>query len=118
MANKILVVDDHPGIRLLLLEIFSHEGYNVTMASNGQEAIDLINSEVFNLVILDRHLPIFDGLEVVKHIAKLKKPSTVLFISGLSDGLEEEIKEYEFVKAIVEKPFNINDFYDIVKRNI
>lgn len=118
MGKKILVVDDHPGIRLLLLEIFTYEGYNVTMAVNGQEAIDLLKKEVFNLVVLDRYLPVLNGIQVVEQIAADKNKADVIFVSGMTAGLAEETAAYDFVKAIVEKPFNIDDLYAIVKKVI
>src|SRR5690625_527709 len=62
MQKEILVVDDQPGIRLLLTDIFENDGYKVNTAETGQEALDKIYKNFFDLIILDYKLPILDGL--------------------------------------------------------
>lgn len=82
MSVKLLVVDDHPGIRLLLLEIFTHEGYNVTEASDGKAALEKLTGDSFDLVILDQNLPLLTGLEVIEFIESEAIPVSVILVSG------------------------------------
>jgi len=67
---NILVVDDEPKMRNLVKLYLEKEGYNVTEASNGEEALDLLTKTVFNLVILDIMMPKIDGLTVCKEMRK------------------------------------------------
>lgn len=115
MSVNILVVDDHPGIRLLLLEIFTHEGYNVAGASNGKEALEKLVGGSFHLVVLDQNLPLLTGLEVIEAIGSKQIPVKVVLMSGVTELLAEKTKKHDFVLSIIEKPFNINDLCDIVK---
>lgn len=115
MKQNILIVDDHPGIQLLLLEVFTHQGYNVTMASTGPEALEKMRKNTFNVVVLDNQLPILTGLEVAKEMMKTGKNKHVILISGMTESLIEEAKDYPIVKAVIEKPFNITDLCAIVK---
>ncbi len=118
MEEEILVVDDQPGIRLLLTDILSDAGYNTTTASTGKEALDKLQEKPFALILLDYKLPIIDGVDVLKRIEKenLKLPAIVM--SGLAEKIEEDMKSYPLVKELLEKPFNIQEIPAMVKRII
>lgn len=66
--KKVLVVDDTKNIRRLLTTCLELYGYNVSSASNGTEAMDLISQENFNLVFLDIKMPEISGTEVLRRI--------------------------------------------------
>ncbi len=118
MEEEILVVDDQPGIRLLLTDILSDAGYNTTTASTGKEALDKLQEKPFALILLDYKLPVIDGVDVLKRIEKenLKLPAIVM--SGLAEKIEEDMKSYPLVKELLAKPFNIQEIPAMVKRII
>ena len=64
---NILVVDDEPGMREFLEIMLTKEGYNVNIASNGEEAIDKLGKESFDLAIVDIQMPGINGIEVLRH---------------------------------------------------
>jgi CheY-like chemotaxis protein len=68
MAEKILVVDDDPGALTLISFALRREGYQVTTASNGLEALTVASRESFHLAILDIMMPDMDGYEVCRHL--------------------------------------------------
>jgi two-component system, OmpR family, alkaline phosphatase synthesis response regulator PhoP len=71
MTQKILIADDEPHIRLLLqqtLEELEDAGVELLLASNGQEALDLIKAEAPQLVFLDVMMPYINGFEVCKTV--------------------------------------------------
>lgn len=113
--HKILVVDDQPGIRLLLTEIFTCKGYDVCTATTGREALDKINTCSFDLVILDYKLPILDGLEVIKRLEKQNCTIPLILMSGLTEQLSKNGKEYRFIKKIVSKPFDVQKMSTLVQ---
>ena len=81
-AARILVVDDEEMIRPLLTQILVREGYDVTTATDGQEAIDLLLQERFDVVITDMVMPGVNGMEVVR-IAKAIDPDyPVIVMTG------------------------------------
>lgn len=63
--QKILIVDDEPANLFILDGILTGEGYNVTSASNGQECLDLLQSDQFDIVLLDIMMPMMTGLDVL-----------------------------------------------------
>ena len=81
---KILVADDETKIRETIKDYFSAKGFEVVLASNGKEAIELSNSNHFDLIILDVMMPIMDGLTACKEIRKTSN-IPVLFLSALGE---------------------------------
>ena len=65
---SILVVDDDPDIVMILKDNLSLDGYRVTTASTGREAMDLFQPDGFDLVLLDLMLPDFDGVQVCRSL--------------------------------------------------
>lgn len=113
--QKILVVDDQPGIRLLLAEVFSQNGYDVYTAKTGYEALEKIKYLTIDLAILDYQLPIVDGLSVVKKLAASNDQVPLIFMSGLIERLTAEQKAYENIVQIISKPFDVKELLTDVK---
>jgi len=78
---RILVVDDESSIRRTLKDILEFEKHQVELASNGQEALDFVNDEDFDVVLLDIKMPEMDGMEVLEKIMQ-NKDIPVVMISG------------------------------------
>lgn len=107
-SEKILVVDDQAGIRLLLNDVLANEGYNVTTASTGKEAVEMMEENRFDLVILDYNLPVMNAEKVMEEMEKLKIQIPVILVTGLGKA-ENELERLKFVQKVMLKPFNIQD---------
>jgi len=112
--KHILIVDDHPGIRLLLEEIFKLEGYNVTTASSGKETLKLLESHHFEFLIIDQHLPDIKGIQIINTMATKPNIIPVILISGLTTNLHTFKEQHAFIKAVIEKPFNVKVLLEII----
>ncbi|MCK9411067.1 MAG: sigma-54 dependent transcriptional regulator [Prolixibacteraceae bacterium] len=108
MALKILVIDDERSIRNTLKDILGFEGYQVELAENGKEGIDLVQATDFDIILCDIKMPEMDGLEVLEQIRKVKPESTVVMISGHGtiETAVEAIKKGAF--DFIEKPLDLN----------
>jgi two-component system nitrogen regulation response regulator NtrX len=107
MFPTILVVDDETTISQSLSGILSDEGYETLTASNGYEALKLIESEAPDLVLLDIWMPGMDGIETLKEIKRTNPFLQVIIISG-HGTIETAVKAtklgaYDFI----EKPLSI-----------
>lgn len=116
--NKVLIVDDQNGIRVLLLEVFSSEGYTTFQASNGKLALEIVRKESPDLVLLDMKIPGMDGLEILKHIKSMNKEIKVIMMTAY--GELDMIKESTELGALMHftKPFDIDEMLNAVNHQL
>ncbi|MCR6513859.1 MAG: response regulator transcription factor [Clostridium chrysemydis] len=87
MSKNILVVDDDKDIRELVEAYLKAEGYIVDKASDGEEALSLIEEKAYDLVILDIMMPKIDGIETLIRIRK-KHKMPVIFLTAKNDEID------------------------------
>ena len=85
---KILIVDDEKNIREVIKEYSTLEGYEVMEADSGVKALELLNSEKFDLMILDIMMPIMDGFTLLNSIPKEKRIPTII-LSARDDEIDK-----------------------------
>lgn len=85
---KILIVDDEKNIREVIKEYSILEGYAVKEADSGVKALELLNSEKFDLMILDIMMPIMDGFTLLNSIPKEKRIPTII-LSARDDEIDK-----------------------------
>lgn len=85
---KILIVDDEENIREVIKEYSILEGYEVKEADSGVKALELLNSEKFDLMILDIMMPIMDGFTLLNSIPKEKRIPTII-LSARDDEIDK-----------------------------
>lgn len=112
----ILIADDEESIRFLLKEIMRREGYHVTEAADGDQAIALTRQHLFDLVILDIRMPGTNGIEALKQIRRIHPHIVVLMITahGNHELAIEAIQHgaYDFFN----KPFELDEMRVTVRR--
>lgn len=113
--NKILIVDDQQGIRLLLDEVFKREGLTTFLAASGIEALEIIRKVKLDAILLDVKLPSMDGKEVLKRI-KITLPNVpVVMMSAYGEiDLIQETMELGASHYMI-KPFDIFELRDVIK---
>ncbi len=114
--RKILVVDDDPIIRDMMSDILESEGYAVTTARNGFEALKLMHGDERYLVFLDVMMPNMDGKEVCERLdadPHTRQRHAIILMSAL-DRLSEVTSCK--VEGIIPKPFVVEDLLDVIER--
>ena len=106
-GEHILVVDDEPAIQAALRGVFEDEGYRVSVAGTGSDALALLADEAPDLVFLDIWMPGIDGLDTLAAIKRVRPDVTVVMISGHAT-IETAVKAtrlgaYDFI----EKPLSL-----------
>ena len=115
MADKVMIVDDELAARNLLKGFLQEEGYEVVVASNGEEALELAERENPQVILLDIDMPGIGGIEVCK---KLKEEDKTRFIPVImTTGLEDTYLEALEAGAeeFVCKPFHLAELSIRVK---
>ena len=88
MSDKILVVEDDIDIQKALLIYLKNQGYDVLVASNGLEGLNIINNNEIHLAIVDIMMPIMDGLEMTMK-AREKYDFPIIFLSAKSEDIDK-----------------------------
>ena len=118
MRGRILVADDDPMNTELLSYFLKEHGYDVSTAPDGNQALEMGTSGDFRLVILDVHMPMYDGVEVLQLLRKRHQlhPIKVVALTGdLSDELRQEL-ESGGVDGFLTKPVDLDLLHSEVDR--
>ncbi|WP_040206941.1 response regulator [Neobacillus jeddahensis] len=118
MKEKILIVDDQFGIRILLNEVFQKEGYQTFQAANGIQALEIVTKHDPDLVLLDMKIPGMDGIEILKRMKVIDPDIRVIIMTAY--GELDMIQEAKDLGAITHfaKPFDIDDIRAAVRKHI
>ncbi|EOR27736.1 two component transcriptional regulator [Clostridium sartagoforme AAU1] len=103
---KILFLEDEPNILEVTTEYMKMQGYEVTCVNNGQDALEILKNEDFNLAILDIMVPKVNGLEVLEYINKSKRNMATIMLTALGDE-QTQLKAFNLkTDDYVIKPFS------------
>ena len=116
--KDILVVDDEAGIRALLFDILSNEGFRVTLAKDGKESLSCMRKNRFDLLITDINMPKLDGIGLLRKMKKAGRSERVILMSGMPMDTDAIEKDAPPVFSMLEKPFHVHDFLDVVASSL
>ncbi|AWG26396.1 response regulator transcription factor [Flavobacterium kingsejongi] len=119
-ARKILIVDDEPNIVMSLEYTFKKNNFEVFIARDGQEALDILKSEVPNVIILEIMMPHVDGYATLEQIRKEKRLSQCKVIFLTAKNKESDIQKGLLLgaDAYVTKPFSLKKLVEQVNELI
>lgn len=114
--KKVLVVDDERLTRDVASKVLNrYLGCDVYTASNGGDALDLLDSHTFDLLIADLAMPGISGVELIKTVRLIKPDTCIMVITGNAN--DNDIKDVNDagINQIIYKPFKISDLLERVK---
>ena len=116
MPASILVVDDEEAIRTSLRSILEDEGYEVSVAANGVEALKIYGTDPPDLMILDIWMPEMDGLETLRRVKEFVPATQIMMISG-HGSIETAVKAIKLgAYDYIEKPLSLENVTFRVKQ--
>lgn len=107
MSEKVLIVDDEPNIVMALEYALKKKKYDVYIARDGDEAIEIVDKEDPAIILLDIMMPKVDGYEVLSAIKKEKRETKVIFISAKNKPEDVQRGLDMGADAYFTKPFSI-----------
>jgi DNA-binding NtrC family response regulator len=111
---RTLIVDDEELIRWSLHSALEGVGFDVELASRGDEALEMLTKSQYDIVITDYKIPGLNGLELLQKIRELGIRSIVIIISAyLSHTAIQQANEHGAFRCVC-KPFGMEDFLDLV----
>ena len=113
-----LVVDDDPDILEALSEILEAEGFEIRRARNGKEALEKLEPDPPQLILLDLMMPVMDGWEFAQRLKQRPKVAGIPIIVLSADrNVSNKAAEIGAVGHLA-KPFELNDLLDMVRRSL
>ncbi|MEO1253717.1 MAG: response regulator [Bacteroidota bacterium] len=119
MSKKIIVAEDSSVIQNLTKKILSQLNYEISSVKNGQQVIDLLGKEAYDLVLLDIHMPIMDGMECARQVRSMSgsnKEIPLIAITGNANNYSMEDFEKVGINAYIPKPLNYDSLVELVKK--
>jgi two-component system OmpR family response regulator len=116
--THVLVVDDDDDIREILYDFLMEEGYQVSLAQNGEQAIATLKRECGLLVLLDLRLPGIDGEGIIRWVQNAQRTDhqIVVMTAGRPVPLERRLLAEGSVQAVVHKPINMDRLLALLER--
>jgi DNA-binding NtrC family response regulator len=115
---SILVVDDELLIRDLLYDFFTGQGWQISVAENGERALEILRAKKIDLILTDIKMPEMDGLTLTSRVKDTHPDLPVVIMTGFPSvdtavsALRSKVEDY------VIKPFNINQLYKLIESKL
>jgi CheY-like chemotaxis protein len=113
MSKNILVVDDEPWSVKFISDFLRKEGYEVTEASNGAEAIELIDNSRFDLVLSDVRMPRVDGVTLALHVRSRIPTIPIILMTGVPFELTPTLG---YNVTCLSKPLSLDELRSNIQR--
>ena len=118
MKKKILLIDDEPDIQTIISARLESLGFEVLIARDGQEGLDLARKELPDAILLDLMLPKLDGYKVCRMLKfdKAFENIPVIIFSAKGSDADKKLAEQVGADAYMVKPFDIKSFTQVLQK--
>ena len=117
MSKKIIVAEDSSVIQNLTKKILSLQNYSISTVKNGQKVIDLLQSDNYDLVLMDIHMPVMDGMECARLIRKMGNENSkipIIAITGNANNYSMDDFKDAGIDGYLPKPLNYDTLVEMV----
>jgi DNA-binding response OmpR family regulator len=111
---RLLIVDDDPAIRDILAAVLRRDGWNTECVADGDSAIQRLDTESFDLVVLDLVMPRGGGEDVIRFIRERGIATRVIVVSALTEDRRQDL-DPTIVSVMLQKPIELNDLRTVVR---
>ncbi|TPE54117.1 response regulator [Maribrevibacterium harenarium] len=118
---SVLLVEDTPINQAVTTELLELDGHRVTLAPDGQTALDIATQQPFDLILMDIHLPTLSGLEVARQLRNSTCPNTTTPIVALTANVQpDNVKRCHDVgiRVVIPKPFKQDVLYQVMAQQL
>jgi len=118
MSKRILIAEDSSVIQNLTRKILSQQNYQIETVKNGKEVLDRLAKGPFDLVLMDIHMPLMDGMECAREIRKTDKQMPILAITGNANNYSMDDFRAAGINDFLPKPLNYDQVVGMVKKYV
>lgn len=114
--KRILIADDDPSIRRLLITLARREGIAVDAAADGEEAIECLEAASYSIILLDLMMPRVNGFGVIEWLKSHPRPEkpVVFVISAYADHMVQSV-DHSIVAGVLHKPFDVGEVGTLIR---
>ena len=118
--RRVLVVDDDESIQKLLTGVLEMDGHDVTIARNGREALDHVETSPYDLIITDIKMPVMSGTDLYKQLDTAGSPLAHRLIFMTGDTVAPETRRFlqGVGNPVISKPFRLRDIREMVREQL
>jgi CheY-like chemotaxis protein len=117
--KKVLIAEDSSVIQNLTKKILSIQNYEISSVKNGQQVLDALEAEPFDIILMDINMPVMDGIECTEKIRNLddevKSRIPIIAITGNARNLSLEEYQEIGINEFLQKPLNFDQLVTLVK---
>ncbi|WP_281221902.1 hybrid sensor histidine kinase/response regulator [Photobacterium sanguinicancri] len=116
---KVLIVEDNHLNTLIIESFLKQRGFTTTAVENGAEALDILQHQVFDVILMDNHMPVMDGIEATKRIRRLRSDTRKIPIFACTADVFEETQRNMLaagVDCVITKPLDERKLLDALQR--
>lgn len=117
--KKVLIAEDSSVIQNLTKKILSIQNYEISSVKNGQQVLEILKSEPFDIILMDINMPVMDGIECTEKIRSVEDPKIsnipIIAITGNARNLSVEEYREIGINELLQKPLNFDELVNLVK---
>ena len=117
MSKKVLIAEDSSVIQNLARKILQSQNFEITAVKNGQQVLDKMEKDGFDVIVMDINMPVMDGMQCAEKIRQRsdnKANTPIIVISGNAKNYTQEDFERIGVNAYLQKPLNFDELVEKV----
>lgn len=118
VGARVLVAEDNPAVREFIIRSLSSAGYRPTAVADGQQALDTLSKEKFDVLVTDIVMPNVDGIALALKAVRLFPDLRIVMISGYAQERMRAHNLDALVHRIIAKPFSLEEICDAVKDSL
>ena len=108
-AHRVLLAEDDPGVRSFVARALRHAGFAVTDVEDGQQALQALDTEPYDLLVADIVMPVVDGIALALSAAKHRPGIRILLITGYPAEHTRARNLEALIHAVIPKPFSLQE---------
>lgn len=114
--KRVLVVDDEEILRMLICDTLEDLGYEIDEAEDGVDALQKIDQQIYDLVILDYMMPNLSGIEVIERLpVEVKQNTPILMLTAKAQEVDRQIALEKGANHFMPKPFSPIELLSLVE---
>lgn len=114
--GNVLIAEDDPVLRNLYVKKFTVNGYAIRTAENGQQALEELSKSVPDVLVLDIHMPVMDGLQVLGQLPKDRSYAVIMLSNFTDTENQQKAKDLGADDYFVKKDMTIKSLLEMVER--